>query len=94
MKLVAVENFRLTDRNKAGGDGMFDCDGHHIKAELVYYLQGNQCLSIKLGRHDISVATTELEKYITAHQSEMRNMVADDVERLRKERQAMINTQE
>lgn len=92
IKLVAVENFRLTDRNKAGGDGIFDHNGQTVKAELIYYLQSNRCLSIKLGRHDPSVATTALENYLTEHQTEMRNMVASDVESLKQERQARINS--
>lgn len=92
MKLVAVENFRLTDRNKAGGDGLFDYQGRTIKAELIYYLQSNRCLSIKLGRHDSSVTTAELENYLTKHHTEMRNMVASDVERLKIERRNRINS--
>lgn len=92
VKLVAVENFRLTDRNKAGGDALFQYEDRVIKAELIYYLQGYSCLSIRLGRHDVSVTTAELESYLKAHQREMREMVAPDVERLKKERQAKFNS--
>lgn len=63
-----------------------------MKAELIYYLQSNQCLVVKLGRHDPSVSTGELERYLSMHQSEMRNMVASDVEKLKKERRARINS--
>lgn len=94
VKLVTVEDLRLTDRNKAGGDGVFDCDGRVIRAELIYYLQGYQCLSLKLGRHDTSVSTDELERYLAAHQIEMRDMVKADVERLKKERQARLSYQD
>jgi hypothetical protein len=90
VRLVAVENFRLTDRNKAGGDGIFDRDGHLIKAELIYYLQGSKCLNIRLGRHDPAVKTSELESYLTSNQTIMRQMAGVEAEKLKKEKQAKL----
>ncbi|NLB53150.1 MAG: hypothetical protein GX808_09490 [Syntrophomonadaceae bacterium] len=86
MKLLAVENFRLTGRNMAGGDAIIDYNGRNIKAEFNYYLQGNQCLGIRLGRHEKEVTTALLEDFIRNHLTEFKKMVEPDIARLKKER--------
>lgn len=86
MKLLSVENFRLTGRNMAGGDAIIEYNGRNIKAEFNYYLQGNQCLGIRLGRHDKEVATALLEEFIRNHMTELKKMVEPDIARLKKER--------
>lgn len=85
MKLLAIENFRLTDRNKAGGDAIFDYKGIRIKADFIFYLQSDQCLSIRVGRHDPEIHTAELEEYINQNRQELKKFVKPDVERVRKE---------
>ncbi|MDD2621004.1 MAG: hypothetical protein PHC92_10090 [Syntrophomonadaceae bacterium] len=90
MQFKRIDNFRFTDRNKAGGDAVFDCEGVERKAEFVFYLQGIYCLSIKLGRHDKAMVTSELEEYIRKNMTELKKMVNPDVERIRKERRAIL----
>lgn len=88
MQLVALENFRLTDRNKAGGDAILEYQEKRIKADLIFYLQGYQCLNIRLGRHDKEVTTGEMEKFLEENKTKLRKMVQPDIERLKKERMA------
>ncbi|MEN6351096.1 MAG: hypothetical protein ABFD08_17095 [Syntrophomonas sp.] len=90
MELKSIENFRLTDRNKAGGDAIFDYHGQEIKAEFNFYLQSNECLSIRLGRHDKAVPTSELEDFIQQNRLELKKMVKPDVERVRRERRERL----
>ncbi|MEN6328326.1 MAG: hypothetical protein ABFD18_19225 [Syntrophomonas sp.] len=90
MQFKRIDNFRFTDRNKAGGDAVFDCDGEERKAELVFYLQSTYCLSVKLGRHDKALVTSELEEFVRNNMIELKKMVNPDVERIRKERRAVL----
>lgn len=85
MDLIKIDNFRLTDRNKAGGDAIFDYNGKTVKADFIFYLQSDQCLSIRVGRHDTEVHTAELEAYINANRQDLKKLVKPDVERVRKE---------
>ena len=62
MELLSLENFRFIDRNKAGANAYLDYEGEKVHAEFNFYLQGNQCLGIRLGRHDTQVETALLEK--------------------------------
>lgn len=91
LKLLRIENFRLTDRNKAAGDAYFECDGREYRAELIFYLQGYQCLSIRVGRHDPSLNTRDIENYVDQHSRELRQQVQPDVERVKKERERILN---
>jgi acyl carrier protein len=47
--------------------------------------------SYGLSSIDVVSLSGELEEYLTIHHTEMRNMVAPDVQRLKKERQDHIN---
>ncbi|ABI68375.1 hypothetical protein [Syntrophomonas wolfei] len=84
MKFIGFENLRLTDRNRAGGDAVFELNGEKAKAEFSFYLQLNECLSIRLNRHDKRLSTAELEKFISDNRQELKKMVQPDVERLRR----------
>lgn len=84
MKFIGFENLRLTDRNRAGGDAVFELNGEKAKAEFSLYLQLNECLSIRLNRHDKKLSTAELEKFISDNRLELKKMVQPDVERLRR----------
>ena len=84
MKFIGFENLRLTDRNRAGGDAVFELNGEKAKAEFSFYLQLNECLSIRLNRHDKKLSTAELEKFISDNRLELKKMVQPDVERLRR----------
>lgn len=86
MRLLRIENFRHIDRNKAGGDAYLEYCQHTVKAELIFYLQGNECLNIRLGRHDTTVTTSELEEFLKNCRANLRKQIKPDVERIRKER--------
>lgn len=90
MELRRIEDLRWIDRNKLGSYGYFEHEGKEYRAELIYYCQANQCLSIKLGRHDPAIATALLNEYVHVHQLEMKRSVNPDVARLRAERRAAI----
>lgn len=85
LQLLAVENLRMLDRNKAGGNALLLSGDQTIRAEWVFYLQGNECLNIRLGRHDGSVPTDILETYLKENRARLRQLVKPDVIRLRKE---------
>jgi len=93
MRLARIDNLRMVDRNKAGGQGVFEIDGQISHAELFFYLQGNQCLSIRLGRHDKNVNTAQLEKYIEEKRSDIRRIITPQVERIREEARLKYITQ-
>lgn len=90
MELNRIEELRWIDRNKLGAYGFFGYEGQEYRAELIYYCQANDCLSVKLGRHDPSIATALLNDYIRVHQIEMRRAVNAEVPRLRQERREAI----
>jgi hypothetical protein len=91
MQLITIENLRMTGQNMASGDAVFDIEGSkQIKAELNFYLQGNQCLAIKLGRHDKSVSSNDLNLYLIQQKNDIRQQIKSDIERLRKERRRLV----
>jgi hypothetical protein len=86
MRLLRIENFRYIDRNKAGGDACLEYGEIEIRAEFIFYLQGNECLSIRLGRHDTRVSTCELEEFLNNSRQALKQQIKPEVERIRKER--------
>lgn len=86
MELLSLENFRFIDRNKAGANAFLDYNGRKIHAEFNFYLQGSQCLGIRLGRHDKEVETELLEAFIRENLTGMKKMVEPDISRIRQER--------
>ncbi|HPF44370.1 MAG TPA: hypothetical protein PKV15_06680 [Syntrophomonadaceae bacterium] len=86
MELLSLENFRFIDRDKAGANAYLDFNGRKIHAEFNFYLQGKQCLSIRLGRHDKEVETELLEAFIRENHTWIRKMVEPDIIRIRQER--------
>jgi len=92
MKFLGIENFRLTDRNKANGDAVFEIgDQQLVKADFIFYLQGEDCLSIRVGRHDSSLKTEELEAFLKENMRDLRKLVKPEVERVRRERREQMN---
>lgn len=85
MNFIRIENFRLTDRNKASGDAVFEVDRQQVKADFIFYLQSNDCLSIRIGRHDPRLTTAQLEDYIKENRLPLRQMVKPEVERVRRQ---------
>jgi hypothetical protein len=92
MQLKSIEDLHMTDYNMAGGKGVFEVDHCQREADLIFYLQGQECLGIRLGRHDKSVATKALEEYLTLHKTEIREQVKPEIPRMREEgRQILIH---
>ena len=85
MELLKLENFRLIDRNKAGAKAYLKYEGGTATADYIFYLQADQCLSIRLGRHDNSVSTAEHEAYIKQEQRRIRREIQPEVSRVRQE---------
>jgi len=92
MKFLGIENFRLTDRNKANGDAIFEIGDQQLaKADFIFYLQADDCLSIRLGRHEARLKTEELEAFLKDNMRELRKLVKPEVERVRRERREQMN---
>lgn len=94
MRFLGIENFRLTDRNKANGDAVFEVEGQPVKADFIFYLQGQDCLSIRVGRHDTRLTTEELESFLKDNRLALRKLVKPEVERVRRERREQMNIQD
>ncbi|HZK42666.1 MAG TPA: hypothetical protein VFC73_00045 [Syntrophomonadaceae bacterium] len=86
MELINIENFRLIERNKAAADTFFNFNNKTVKAELLFYLQGNACLGIRVGRHDAEVPTKEIKEYIRLNKLSMKKRVNPDVIRVKEGR--------
>ena len=93
MKFLGIENFRLTDRNKANGDAVFEVEGEPVKADFIFYLQREDCLSIRIGRHDTRLRTAELEEFLKENRMALRKLVKPEVERVRCENRERMNMQ-
>ncbi len=91
MELQKLENFRLIDRNKAGANATVCRDDTIATAEYIFYLQANDCLSIRLGRHDSQISTQDHEAFLIQEQRNIRHMVKPDVIRVRQEARARIS---
>lgn len=86
MRLLRIENFRHIDRNKAGGDACLEYGDIEVRAEFIFYLQGNDCLNVRLGRHDTRISTQELEDFLAQQRQHLRQWIKPEVERIRQER--------
>lgn len=90
MELVSISDLHFIDRNKVQGEATFKVAEKEVKAEYIFYLQGDKCLSIRLGRHDTSVATQDLEDFLRIHSREIREQTREDIINLRKARRLQI----
>jgi len=91
MQLISFTDLHMTDYNMASGKGIFDVDSFPHEAELFFYLQGQDCLGIRLGRHDKGISTKALEDYLTLHKTEIRRQIKPEIPGLREEgRQQLI----
>ena len=75
MQLLALDNFRMIDRNKAAGAAQFQEGETNAKVELVFYLQSSYCVTIKVGRHDSTFPQGELEEFVHENRVELKKMV-------------------
>lgn len=93
MQMAAMEDLRMTADNLAEARAVFVLDNNRFNAELRFYLQGNDCLAIHLGRHDAGVETLALEDYLKIHKSSIRSNISKEVARLRQEyRDQLLNS--
>lgn len=93
MDLVGIENFRLIERNKAAADTFFIYNEVKVRAEFLFYLQGDACLGIRVGRHDSMIPTKALEDYIHEHRQSLKKQVKPEVVRVKQERLARLAEQ-
>ncbi|MDD3853522.1 MAG: hypothetical protein PHD40_07700 [Syntrophomonadaceae bacterium] len=94
MEMIRIDNFRLTDRNKANGNVIFNYEGDEAWADFNFYLQSTYCVSIRLGRHDTRLETRDIEEFIRQNSQALKQQVQPDVERLRRERREGIMAQQ
>ncbi len=83
MQLLSFTELQLTDYNMAAGKGIFTVDNCQREAELFFYLQGADCLGIRLGRHEQGVSTQALENYLAMHKMEIRRQIQPEIKGLR-----------
>ena len=76
MQMLSLDNFRMIDRNKAAGAAQFQDGEINTEVELIFYLQSNYCVTIKVGRHDKTISQEELVKYVHENRVELKKMVA------------------
>lgn len=75
MQMLSLDNFRMIDRNKAAGAAQFQDGEINTEVELIFYLQSNYCVTIKVGRHDKTISQEELVKYVHENRVELKKMV-------------------
>lgn len=75
MQLLSLDNFRMIDRNKAAGAAQLQAGDKNAEVELIFYLQSNYCVSIRVGRHDNSFSQEELAQYVHRNRVELKQMV-------------------
>lgn len=75
MQLLGLDNFRMIDRNKAAGSAQLQKEKNGAEVELIFYLQSNYCVTIKVGRHDSTFSQGELEDFIHEKRVELKKMV-------------------
>jgi hypothetical protein len=92
VELKEIRNFRLIDRNKAAAEVTFLVDGADCETELIYYLQSDYCLSIRVGRKRTdSLSYEQIEDYLHEHRVELKKQIKPEVERVRREsREALL----
>lgn len=76
MQMLSLDNFRMIDRNKAAGAAQFQDGEINTEVELIFYLQSNYCVTIKVGRHDKTFSQEELAEYVYENRVELKKMVA------------------
>ncbi|NLJ73285.1 MAG: hypothetical protein GX333_09760 [Syntrophomonadaceae bacterium] len=90
MELIRFTDFKLTERNKAIANMFFDHNGNEVMAQFIFYLQRDECLGIRVGRHDGAVPTVELENYINKNKPDLKKLVKPEVVRVKAERLQML----
>ncbi len=85
MQMLAIEDLRMISSNMANGNAIFKVNNFRYSAEFVFYLQGNDCVGIRLGRHDKRMETKALEEYLNAHKMEIRRQIKPEISSLKNE---------
>lgn len=76
MQLLAIDNFRMIDRNKAAGTAQFQEGVINAPVELIFYLQSSYCVTIKVGRHDKTFSQEMLDEFVYENRVDLKKMVA------------------
>lgn len=76
MKIIALEDMHIIADNLAVSQAIFAQGSDQYRAELRLYLQKDDCLGIRLGRHDSGLQTGELEGYLAANKMELRHRIS------------------
>lgn len=85
MQMIAIEDTHIIADNLAVSQAVFASGAGQYQAELRLYLQKNDCLGIRLGRHDSGMNTSELEDFLLVHKTELRQRISAQMPELRQE---------
>lgn len=75
MQMLSLDNFRMIDRNKAAGAAQLQEGEINAEVELIFYLQSNYCVTIKVGRHNKTFSDQKLAQYVYENRVELKKMV-------------------
>lgn len=75
----------MISSNMAVGNAVMKVNNFRHKAEFVFYLQGETCVGVRLGRHDQKLKTKNLEAYLNANKVEIRKQAAQEISNLKTE---------
>ncbi|HBQ27793.1 MAG TPA: hypothetical protein DD791_15465 [Syntrophomonas sp.] len=75
MQMLSLDKFRMIDRNKAAGSALLKEGETKAEVELIFYLQSNYCVTIKVGHHDKNFSQEELVQYVHENRVELKKMV-------------------
>ncbi|HWP95705.1 MAG TPA: hypothetical protein VN426_02565 [Syntrophomonadaceae bacterium] len=91
MVIKKIEDFKLTDRNKASARVSLEIEESSCIAEWVFYLQADYCVSIRAGRiMEGNISVDALEKKIFEQRVAIKTLVKPEIVRVRAERRAML----
>jgi ribosome-binding protein aMBF1 (putative translation factor) len=75
LQMLSLDNFRMIDRNKAAGAAQLQEGEINAEVELIFYLQSNYCVTIKVGRHNKTFSDQKLAQYVHENRVELKKMV-------------------
>jgi len=85
MQMLKIEDVHMISSNMAAGNAVIKVNNFRHKAELVFYLQGGNCVGVRLGRHDQKLKTKNLEAFLNAHKMDIRKQAAQEICNLKNE---------
>lgn len=79
MQMLKIEDVHMISSNMAAGNAIIKVNNFRHKAELVFYLQGNNCVGVRLGKHDQKLKTKNLEAFLNVNKMEIRKQAAQEI---------------